>query len=69
MIKAHKSKPNSKKEIFSSVDTGMGLGNKNDQSKIDKLDISLLSRNISNLFEQIKTVTNDIQFKNILIEK
>jgi hypothetical protein len=41
--------------------------NKNEK-KFDKLDISLLTRNITNLFEQIKTVTNDVQIKKILIE-
>ena len=65
MIKNYKSiKPSQgKKENFTSE------VNKSEQhSKIDKLDISLLSRNITNLFEQIKSVTNEVQFKNILHE-
>ena len=64
MIKNYKSnKPSQgKKENFASE------VNKGEQSKIDKLDISLLSRNITNLFEQIKSVTNEVQFKNILHE-
>jgi len=63
MIKAYKSaKPSQNKKEFTTEKVG------GDQSKIEKIDISILTKNITNLFDQIKTVTNDIQIKNILIE-
>ncbi len=60
MIKLHKN-TKQKKENFHAGDKS--------HSKLDKLDISLLSRNIINLSEQIKTMTNDVQIKNLLYEK
>ena len=68
IIKVQKSKTTTSQNKKENTFPIESLNKKTDTSKFDKLEISLLTKNIMNLNEQIKTMSHDVNFKNLFLD-